>query len=82
MLNCSQALVCNVLPPQVHYNVGKNLADSGNATAAIGYYREAVRYFYWQVEVISHLLQCLGGVCNINYIIFGLSGYTLPTSTP
>lgn len=31
------------LTPQVHYNVGKNLADRGNTTAAIGYYREAVR---------------------------------------
>lgn len=31
------------LIPQVHYNVGKNLADRGNTTAAIGYYREAVR---------------------------------------
>ena len=29
---------------QVHYNVGKNLADKGNQTAAIRYYREAVRY--------------------------------------
>ena len=28
---------------QVHYNVGKNLADKGNQTAAIRYYREAVR---------------------------------------
>lgn len=32
------------LIPQVHYNVGKNLADRGNSTAAIAYYREAVRY--------------------------------------
>lgn len=30
---------------QVHYNVGKNLADKGNQTAAIKYYREAVRYY-------------------------------------
>lgn len=39
----SHALMSNVLLPQVHYNVGKNLADRGNTTAAIGYYREAVR---------------------------------------
>lgn len=32
---------------QVHYNVGKNLADKGNQTAAINYYREAVRYDYF-----------------------------------
>lgn len=29
---------------QVHYNVGKNLADRGNQSAAIKYYREAVRF--------------------------------------
>lgn len=28
---------------QVHYNVGKNLADKGNQSAAVKYYREAVR---------------------------------------
>ncbi|KAM7111667.1 protein O-mannosyl-transferase TMTC4 isoform 2-T4 [Molossus nigricans] len=31
------------LNAKVHYNVGKNLADKGNQTAAIRYYREAVR---------------------------------------
>lgn len=45
---------------QVHYNVGKNLADKGNQTAAIRYYREAVRYarvgdpFRTGVPVPSH----------------------------
>lgn len=37
-------LMCLWLIPQVHYNVGKNLADRGNSTAAIRYYREAIRY--------------------------------------
>lgn len=32
----------------MHYNVGKNLADKGNSTAAIRYYREAVRYVFSQ----------------------------------
>ncbi|RXM37241.1 Transmembrane and TPR repeat-containing protein 4 [Acipenser ruthenus] len=31
------------LNAKVHYNVGKNLADQGNQTSAIKYYREAVR---------------------------------------
>ncbi|KAL8190004.1 UNVERIFIED_CONTAM: hypothetical protein K2H54_035282, partial [Gekko kuhli] len=30
------------LNAKVHYNVGKNLADKGNQSAAISYYREAV----------------------------------------
>lgn len=36
---------------QVHYNVGKNLADNGNQSAAISYYREAVRYGWFGVCV-------------------------------
>ena len=40
---CVSVFMCIV--PQVHYNVGKNLADRGNTTAAISYYREAVRYW-------------------------------------
>lgn len=39
----TSALAVCPLNAKVHYNVGKNLADSGNASAAIGYYREAVR---------------------------------------
>ncbi|XP_058478894.1 protein O-mannosyl-transferase TMTC4 isoform X1 [Solea solea] len=40
----TSALSVCPLNAKVHYNVGKNLADRGNASAAIGYYREAVRF--------------------------------------
>ncbi|XP_069388464.1 protein O-mannosyl-transferase TMTC4 isoform X2 [Paralichthys olivaceus] len=40
---------------RVHYNVGKNLADRGNATAAIGYYREAVRLHPTYVHAMNNL---------------------------
>ncbi|XP_051260601.1 protein O-mannosyl-transferase TMTC4 isoform X2 [Dicentrarchus labrax] len=40
---------------RVHYNVGKNLADRGNTTAAIGYYREAVRLHPTYVHAMNNL---------------------------
>uniref|UniRef100_A0A3B1KAC8 dolichyl-phosphate-mannose--protein mannosyltransferase n=1 Tax=Astyanax mexicanus TaxID=7994 RepID=A0A3B1KAC8_ASTMX len=40
----TSALSVCPLNAKVHYNVGKNLADHGNQSAAIKYYREAVRY--------------------------------------
>uniref|UniRef100_A0A8C7XSB5 dolichyl-phosphate-mannose--protein mannosyltransferase n=1 Tax=Oryzias sinensis TaxID=183150 RepID=A0A8C7XSB5_9TELE len=39
----TSALSVCPLNAKVHYNVGKNLADRGNTTAAVRYYREAVR---------------------------------------
>ncbi|XP_037395369.1 protein O-mannosyl-transferase TMTC4 isoform X3 [Pygocentrus nattereri] len=39
----TSALSVCPLNAKVHYNVGKNLADRGNQSAAIRYYREAVR---------------------------------------
>ncbi|XP_059541033.1 protein O-mannosyl-transferase TMTC4 isoform X2 [Myotis daubentonii] len=40
---------------KVHYNVGKNLADNGNQTAAIRYYREAVRLNPKYVHAMNNL---------------------------
>nr|KAF6428637.1 transmembrane O-mannosyltransferase targeting cadherins 4 [Rousettus aegyptiacus] len=40
---------------KVHYNVGKNLADKGNQTAAIRYYREAVRLNPKYVHAMNNL---------------------------
>uniref|UniRef100_A0A452IHB1 Uncharacterized protein n=1 Tax=Gopherus agassizii TaxID=38772 RepID=A0A452IHB1_9SAUR len=40
---------------EVHYNVGKNLADKGNQTAAIKYYREAVRLNPKYVHAMNNL---------------------------
>ncbi|CAI5771881.1 protein O-mannosyl-transferase TMTC4 isoform X1 [Podarcis lilfordi] len=40
---------------RVHYNVGKNLADKGNQTAAINYYREAVRLNPKYVHAMNNL---------------------------
>ncbi|XP_044073262.1 protein O-mannosyl-transferase TMTC4 isoform X3 [Siniperca chuatsi] len=40
---------------RVHYNVGKNLADRGNTTAAIRYYREAVRLHPTYVHAMNNL---------------------------
>ncbi|NXF21416.1 TMTC4 protein, partial [Rhodinocichla rosea] len=39
----------------VHYNVGKNLADKGNQSAAIKYYREAVRLNPKYVHAMNNL---------------------------
>uniref|UniRef100_A0A1A8JAR8 dolichyl-phosphate-mannose--protein mannosyltransferase n=2 Tax=Nothobranchius kuhntae TaxID=321403 RepID=A0A1A8JAR8_NOTKU len=43
------------LNAKVHYNVGKNLADRGNATAAVRYYREAVRLHPNYVHAMNNL---------------------------
>ncbi|XP_027632030.1 protein O-mannosyl-transferase TMTC4 isoform X3 [Tupaia chinensis] len=43
------------LNAKVHYNVGKNLADKGNQTAAIRYYREAVRLNPKYVHAMNNL---------------------------
>uniref|UniRef100_A0A8C5EJU7 Dolichyl-phosphate-mannose--protein mannosyltransferase n=1 Tax=Gouania willdenowi TaxID=441366 RepID=A0A8C5EJU7_GOUWI len=43
------------LNAKVHYNVGKNLADRGNSTAAIIYYREAVRLHPTYVHAMNNL---------------------------
>uniref|UniRef100_A0A8C7D343 dolichyl-phosphate-mannose--protein mannosyltransferase n=1 Tax=Oncorhynchus kisutch TaxID=8019 RepID=A0A8C7D343_ONCKI len=40
---------------KVHYNVGKNLADRGNTSAAIKYYREAVRLHPTYVHAMNNL---------------------------
>ncbi|XP_073899142.1 protein O-mannosyl-transferase TMTC4 isoform X3 [Castor canadensis] len=40
---------------KVHYNIGKNLADKGNQTAAIRYYREAVRLNPKYVHAMNNL---------------------------
>uniref|UniRef100_A0A5F8HDI2 dolichyl-phosphate-mannose--protein mannosyltransferase n=1 Tax=Monodelphis domestica TaxID=13616 RepID=A0A5F8HDI2_MONDO len=40
---------------KVHYNVGKNLADQGDQTAAIRYYREAVRLNPKYVHAMNNL---------------------------
>uniref|UniRef100_A0A8C4EDL0 dolichyl-phosphate-mannose--protein mannosyltransferase n=1 Tax=Dicentrarchus labrax TaxID=13489 RepID=A0A8C4EDL0_DICLA len=55
-----QSLFTSALPvcplnAKVHYNVGKNLADRGNTTAAIGYYREAVRLHPTYVHAMNNL---------------------------
>ncbi|XP_037542613.1 protein O-mannosyl-transferase TMTC4 [Nematolebias whitei] len=43
------------LNAKVHYNVGKNLADRGNSTAAVRYYREAVRLHPTYVHAMNNL---------------------------
>ncbi|XP_027709912.1 protein O-mannosyl-transferase TMTC4 isoform X2 [Vombatus ursinus] len=43
------------LNAKVHYNVGKNLADKGDQTAAIRYYREAVRLNPKYVHAMNNL---------------------------
>uniref|UniRef100_A0A665VFN4 dolichyl-phosphate-mannose--protein mannosyltransferase n=1 Tax=Echeneis naucrates TaxID=173247 RepID=A0A665VFN4_ECHNA len=55
-----QSLFTSALPvcplnAKVHYNVGKNLADRGNTTAAIKYYREAVRLHPTYVHAMNNL---------------------------
>uniref|UniRef100_A0A674NM29 dolichyl-phosphate-mannose--protein mannosyltransferase n=1 Tax=Takifugu rubripes TaxID=31033 RepID=A0A674NM29_TAKRU len=51
----TSALSVCPLNAKVHYNVGKNLADRGNTTAAIGYYREAVRLHPTYVHAMNNL---------------------------
>uniref|UniRef100_A0A8C6YHB5 dolichyl-phosphate-mannose--protein mannosyltransferase n=1 Tax=Naja naja TaxID=35670 RepID=A0A8C6YHB5_NAJNA len=50
------------LNAKVHYNVGKNLADNGNQSAAISYYREAVRlnpkYVGIKAVLVFNMLKC------------------------
>lgn len=79
----------HTLIPQVHYNVGKNLADRGNSTAAIAYYREAVRYVSSQAVAIQSFTRWVnyGSMCerelsHVNCIFLWLSGYILPTFMP
>lgn len=47
---------------QVHYNVGKNLADQGNTTAAIEYYREAVRWVHSSSQLLALWITTLNSV--------------------
>ncbi|XP_069493105.1 protein O-mannosyl-transferase TMTC4 [Ambystoma mexicanum] len=49
------ALTVCPLNAKVHYNVGKNLADKGNQTAAIKYYREAIRLNSKYVHAMNNL---------------------------
>ncbi|KAK1167860.1 protein O-mannosyl-transferase TMTC4-like isoform X1 [Acipenser oxyrinchus oxyrinchus] len=49
------ALTVCPLNAKVHYNVGKNLADQGNQTSAIKYYREAVRLNPQYVHAMNNL---------------------------
>uniref|UniRef100_M4AG21 dolichyl-phosphate-mannose--protein mannosyltransferase n=1 Tax=Xiphophorus maculatus TaxID=8083 RepID=M4AG21_XIPMA len=51
----SNALSVCPLNAKVHYNVGKNLADRGNTTAAVKYYREAVRLHPNYVHAMNNL---------------------------
>ncbi|XP_072300969.1 protein O-mannosyl-transferase TMTC4 isoform X2 [Eucyclogobius newberryi] len=51
----TSALSVCPLNAKVHYNVGKNLADRGNSTAAIVYYREAVRLHPTYVHAMNNL---------------------------
>uniref|UniRef100_A0A8D3C6M9 dolichyl-phosphate-mannose--protein mannosyltransferase n=1 Tax=Scophthalmus maximus TaxID=52904 RepID=A0A8D3C6M9_SCOMX len=51
----TSALSVCPLNAKVHYNVGKNLADRGNTTAAIRYYREAVRLHPSYVHAMNNL---------------------------
>ncbi|KAM4608747.1 protein O-mannosyl-transferase TMTC4 isoform 2-T3 [Polymixia lowei] len=46
---------CRWTRHRVHYNVGKNLADKGNTSAAIKYYREAVRLHPTYVHAMNNL---------------------------
>lgn len=51
----TSALSVCPLNAKVHYNVGKNLADRGNQSAAIKYYREAVRLHPKYVHAMNNL---------------------------
>uniref|UniRef100_A0A3Q3GCZ8 dolichyl-phosphate-mannose--protein mannosyltransferase n=1 Tax=Labrus bergylta TaxID=56723 RepID=A0A3Q3GCZ8_9LABR len=51
----TSALSVCPLNAKVHYNVGKNLADRGNTTTAIQYYREAVRLHPSYVHAMNNL---------------------------
>ncbi|XP_056145693.1 protein O-mannosyl-transferase TMTC4 [Lampris incognitus] len=51
----TSALSICPLNAKVHYNVGKNLADRGNTSAAIKYYREAVRLHPTYVHAMNNL---------------------------
>uniref|UniRef100_A0AAR2LRZ5 dolichyl-phosphate-mannose--protein mannosyltransferase n=1 Tax=Pygocentrus nattereri TaxID=42514 RepID=A0AAR2LRZ5_PYGNA len=51
----TSALSVCPLNAKVHYNVGKNLADRGNQSAAIRYYREAVRLHPKYVHAMNNL---------------------------
>ncbi|XP_063069680.1 protein O-mannosyl-transferase TMTC4 [Engraulis encrasicolus] len=51
----TSALAVCPLNAKVHYNVGKNLADRGNQSAAINYYREAVRLHPKYVHAMNNL---------------------------
>ncbi|XP_072556650.1 protein O-mannosyl-transferase TMTC4 isoform X2 [Paramormyrops kingsleyae] len=51
----SSALSVCPFNAKVHYNVGKNLADRGNQSAAIRYYREAVRLHPKYVHAMNNL---------------------------
>ncbi|XP_072252706.1 protein O-mannosyl-transferase TMTC4 isoform X2 [Leuresthes tenuis] len=51
----TSALTVCPLNAKVHYNVGKNLADRGNTTAAVRYYREAVRLHPTYVHAMNNL---------------------------
>uniref|UniRef100_A0A3B3DKW8 dolichyl-phosphate-mannose--protein mannosyltransferase n=1 Tax=Oryzias melastigma TaxID=30732 RepID=A0A3B3DKW8_ORYME len=51
----TSALSVCPLNAKVHYNVGKNLADRGNSTAAVRYYREAVRLHPTYVHAMNNL---------------------------
>uniref|UniRef100_A0A8C0XSP5 dolichyl-phosphate-mannose--protein mannosyltransferase n=1 Tax=Castor canadensis TaxID=51338 RepID=A0A8C0XSP5_CASCN len=51
----TSALSVCPLNAKVHYNIGKNLADKGNQTAAIRYYREAVRLNPKYVHAMNNL---------------------------
>uniref|UniRef100_A0A3B4AVY4 dolichyl-phosphate-mannose--protein mannosyltransferase n=1 Tax=Periophthalmus magnuspinnatus TaxID=409849 RepID=A0A3B4AVY4_9GOBI len=51
----TSALSVCPLNAKVHYNVGKNLADRGNTTAAIVFYREAVRLHPTYVHAMNNL---------------------------
>uniref|UniRef100_A0A3Q1FK11 dolichyl-phosphate-mannose--protein mannosyltransferase n=1 Tax=Acanthochromis polyacanthus TaxID=80966 RepID=A0A3Q1FK11_9TELE len=51
----SSALSVCPLNAKVHYNVGKNLADKGNTSAAVSFYREAVRLHPTYVHAMNNL---------------------------
>ncbi|XP_051564754.1 protein O-mannosyl-transferase TMTC4-like isoform X1 [Myxocyprinus asiaticus] len=51
----TSALSVCPLNAKVHYNVGKNLADRGNQSAAVKYYREAVRLHPKYVHAMNNL---------------------------
>ncbi|XP_061580646.1 protein O-mannosyl-transferase TMTC4 [Cololabis saira] len=51
----TSALAVCPLNAKVHYNVGKNLADRGNASASVRYYREAVRLHPTYVHAMNNL---------------------------